>query len=85
MLSCRQIAHQADAFLDGELSFWQKLQVRLHLSMCKACARFMGQMRVMRALIAAEPAAIPNEPGRDADKRITDILSALHEGKKTDD
>jgi len=54
MLTCRDLSHQADAFLDGELGLWQRLRIRQHLSMCNGCAQFMGQMRTTRSLILAE-------------------------------
>ena len=74
MLTCRDLSHQADAFLDGELGPWQRLRIRLHLAMCNGCARFMGQMRATRSLVLAEAeVADPKEVAR-----IDDILAALH-------
>jgi predicted anti-sigma-YlaC factor YlaD len=73
MLSCRDLAHKADAFLDGELSSWKKLQVRLHLSMCNGCYAFMDQMRTTRQLVKAEAQVSPNN-----DAKIDDILSEFH-------
>lgn len=74
MLTCRDLSHQADAFLDGELGFWKRLRIRLHLSMCKGCARFMTQMRTTRSLVVAEAHAA--DTGEAA--RIDSILGALH-------
>ena len=74
MLTCRDLSHQADAFLDGELGLWQRLRIRLHLSMCNGCARFMGQMRTTRSLVVAEASVA--DTGEDA--RIDIILAALH-------
>lgn len=73
MLSCRDLAHQADAILDRELSNWKKLQVRLHLSMCSGCSAFMDQMRMTRRLVKAEAQVSAND-----DVKIDDILSAFH-------
>ena len=86
MLTCRDLAHKADAFLDGELSTWQKLQIRLHMSMCNGCARFMGQMRATRDLTETGADSIddPSGPGNSAeDAQIDSILAALHEGKQS--
>lgn len=74
MLTCREVSHQADAYLDDELSFWKRMRIRLHLLMCNGCARFMGQMRITRSLVAAE--ADSADTGDDA--RIDRILAALH-------
>ena len=76
MLSCRDLAHQADALLDGELSNWKKLQVRLHLSMCGGCSTFMDQMRTTRRLVKAEAQVSVTD-----DATINDILSAFHTKK----
>ena len=70
MLTCREVSHQADAYLDNELGFWKRLRIRLHLFMCNGCARFMGQMRITRSLVLAE--ADTADTGDDA--RIESIL-----------
>ncbi|MCP4304420.1 MAG: zf-HC2 domain-containing protein [bacterium] len=83
MLTCRDVSQQADTYLDGELSLWQRMRTRLHLSMCHGCRRFMAQMRATRGLIDAETGITP--PVSSADNRkIDDILSALGEEKRTD-
>jgi len=65
MLNCRDLAHQTDAFLDGELGLWKKLRIRMHLSMCNGCSLFMDQMRITRSLVDAE--------AQVADTNATDI------------
>ncbi len=79
MLTCRDLSHQADAFLDGELGLWKRLRIRLHLSMCEGCSRFMDQMRTTRSLLRAE--ADVAESGEIAG--IDTILAAFHEGKQS--
>ncbi len=74
MLSCRDLSHQADAFLDCELGLWQRLRIRLHLSMCNGCSRFMGQMRTTRRLITAEAQVADPD-----DAEIDNILAVFHE------
>ncbi len=48
MLNCRQVTEQASALIDGELSLAQRLQMRLHLAMCRHCSRFVNQLRLLR-------------------------------------
>ncbi|MEC5325341.1 MULTISPECIES: zf-HC2 domain-containing protein [unclassified Aurantimonas] len=84
MLTCRDLAQQADAFLDGELNLGQRLRIRLHLSMCNGCARFMGQMRQTRSLITAEARnAASGEDNTAVDTDIDNILDAFHDGKQS--
>ena len=79
MLTCRDLSHQADAFLDGELGLRQRLRIRLHLSMCNGCARFMGQMRTTRSLVEAE--ADVADTGEVAG--VDSILDAFHKEKQS--
>ncbi len=81
MLTCRDVSQQADAYLDGELSLWQRMRTRLHLSMCHGCRRFMAQMRATRALIDTESGATPASSVDN--RKIDDILSTLGEEKQT--
>lgn len=80
MLSCKEVATRASALIDGELSTWQALRMRLHLAMCKGCERFIGQMRTTRDLTEGPPLA--DTPREADDDRIDAILSQLHEEKQ---
>lgn len=85
MLSCKDVAERADAWLDGDIPVLQAMQIRLHLAMCKGCSQFMGQMRVTRALTEKTAEAEGAKSLQAADEaRISDILSQLHKGDQTD-
>lgn len=77
MLSCQDVAARASALIDGELSTWETLQIRLHLAMCKGCGRFVEQMRLTDQLTAE--VADPGEPLQHEvkDGRLAEILSML--------
>lgn len=45
MLSCKDISENATNHLEGELSFSTRLQLRMHLLICKACRQFMRQFQ----------------------------------------
>lgn len=47
-LSCRDVTHLVLKAEDQRLSFAERLGVRLHLLICKACPRFVVQVRFMR-------------------------------------
>jgi len=51
MLNCREVSEQASGLIDGELSWMQHLQIRIHLVMCKHCSRFVSQLRLLRAAL----------------------------------
>jgi len=48
MLSCKEVSHWVSESLDRQLPFWQRIQVRLHLLMCRFCSRFRKQVLFLR-------------------------------------
>lgn len=43
MLACRDVSEKTSAMVDGELSSWERLELRMHLLMCVNCRRFVKQ------------------------------------------
>ncbi len=86
MLTCRELAEQADAFLDKDLGLGQRLRIRLHMLMCCGCNRFMGQMRTTRSLITAEAGSkIACNDHETVDAEIDSILDAFDNTKQSGD
>lgn len=52
MFRCDEVADRASLMVDGELGFWPRLEIRLHLAMCQGCRAFVEQMRRTRDLTA---------------------------------
>ena len=44
MLSCKEITENANSYLDKELPFFTRMKVKLHLSMCIHCRRYVDQL-----------------------------------------
>lgn len=63
MLTCKEQVARSSDYLDGQLSFRERLLVRHHLLFCPNCRRFIKQMRVMQATLRKMPEA----PVVDAD------------------
>ena len=63
MLNCREVSERVSDFLDGTLPFSVRLQMRLHLLMCRFCREYVRQMALvvgaLRRLQRNEPAAEP--------------------------
>jgi len=61
MLKCQQVAERASDFLDAKLTLRARLQMRLHLMMCRFCREYVRQMalivRTVRRLPRDEPPA----------------------------
>ena len=77
MLTCRNVANRASALIDGELSAWDALRIRLHLAICVGCTRFIGQMRATDNVtyeIAKNDDTLQHEA---EDGRFAEVLSML--------
>lgn len=69
MLNCKQITALVTDYLEGRLSFGQRVRFWLHLGMCDGCRRYLRQMRAAVKLagrLAPEP---PPAEVRDALRR----------------
>lgn len=81
MLTCKQLAQlHASDYIDGNLTFWQRASVQLHLAMCGHCRRFMRQMRVAKQVIAAREAPAKDEQAMDL---VIQLMQVRSEGKPT--
>ena len=46
-MKCKEISELGSAYIDGEVSFLQKLEMKLHLLMCQHCRRYISQMTAL--------------------------------------
>ena len=64
MLNCREITERASDSLEGALPWHVRLQVRLHLMMCRFCREYVRQMvlvvRTLQRLRPPRPSAGTN-------------------------
>jgi predicted anti-sigma-YlaC factor YlaD len=62
MLNCREVSERASDFLDAALPYRERLQVRLHLLMCRICREYVRQMTfVVRTLRRLPRVGPPDE------------------------
>ena len=66
MLTCKQQVAVSSDYLDGQLSFRQRLLVRHHLLFCPNCRRFIKQMRVLSATLRK----LPEPPPADLEQTV---------------
>ncbi|NWA00821.1 zf-HC2 domain-containing protein [Pseudomonas gingeri] len=55
MLTCKEQVARSSDYLDGQLSFRERLMVRHHLMFCPNCRRFIRQMRLMQGVLKKMP------------------------------
>lgn len=51
MMTCKQVSQLVSESLDRQLSWRERIGMRIHLYMCNACSRFAEQMRFLRTVV----------------------------------
>lgn len=60
MLTCQEIATLLTDYLEGRLSFWERMEFRLHLGMCASCRAYLRQLKLtMGATRRLDPGEVP--------------------------
>jgi len=67
-LTCQDITRLVSESMDRTLPFTQRLKIRMHLIMCKYCARFEKQVRFLRH-VCQEHEELPSEATLSAKAR----------------
>jgi len=49
MLSCKEVNRLMSQELDRKLSWGERIELKLHVSMCDGCSNFRKQMSVVRS------------------------------------
>jgi predicted anti-sigma-YlaC factor YlaD len=67
LYNCKQAHQMVSEGLDRQLTFSERLQLKLHLSMCHSCSNFNGQMLTLHRAMRQLPANT-SEPRKDQEK-----------------
>ena len=65
MLNCREIAGRASDFIDAALPWHVRLQVRLHLMMCRFCREYVRQVALVSRTLGRLAPRDPSQPTED--------------------
>lgn len=79
MFNCGEVTRLVSESLDRKLPLHQRMGIRIHLFMCKFCARYSKQLKLLRGVmrLAAEERIVTDffEPlPSDAKTRIQGVL-----------
>ena len=55
-LTCKQLTEVITDYLEGTLSFWDRLRFQMHLGMCHACRNYLRQMKMTIQTLGQLPA-----------------------------
>ncbi len=82
MMNCQEISKKVSESFDRPLPIWQRLGIRMHLLMCKYCARFRRQILLLhKALQAFDiPAKEAESLSTEAKDRIRNAIRSLAKG-----
>jgi len=70
MATCRETTELASRAMDQRLPFGDRMAMRMHLAICRNCARFDQQLQEMRRLFRVETGADEDvAPGLTAEAR----------------
>lgn len=58
MLSCQDITALVSDYMEGRLTFGQRVRFQLHLGICRGCRRYLAQMKQTVQLLGK----MPDEP-----------------------
>src|SRR5215471_18023078 len=72
MLSCKELSEKASDYLEGELSAWTRMKIRLHVFLCEHCRRYLHQLRLA---VDAFALAAKTDAEERAEDRILQLLS----------
>ena len=85
MMSCKDVSAMVSRSMEENLSFRERMKVRIHLLFCDACSRFERQARFMDRAMKEYCGRMPDREGEG--KKLPEdvrerIRVALREGKK---
>ncbi|GAA4345512.1 zf-HC2 domain-containing protein [Kangiella taiwanensis] len=61
MLSCKHTIAQGTDYLDKELSFWRKVEMKMHLMICVNCRRYVKQLKQTVVMLSKGQFKQPSE------------------------
>jgi predicted anti-sigma-YlaC factor YlaD len=61
MLSCKHTVEQGSDYIEGELSFRRKVEMKMHLMICVHCRRYVKQLRQTISMLANSRYKEPSE------------------------
>ena len=77
MLNCEEVTAKASQQIDGELGFFERVAVRVHLLMCTKCRLFYAQFKALVRNLPGGTGLEPEPPSAEFVMRVmTDIDAA---------
>lgn len=55
MLTCQQLSELITDYVEGRMPFWQRVQLQMHLGMCRHCRAYLHQMKTTQKTLGKLP------------------------------
>jgi hypothetical protein len=65
MINCEQVTKAAGDFLERKLHWQRRLEVLVHIAMCRGCRTYIEQFRLTLLGLRALPQPAPTPPSTD--------------------
>ncbi len=59
MMVCRDVTELVTDFVEGRMSFWDRMRFQLHIAMCRNCREYVRQIRKTLRLLGDSPPEPP--------------------------
>ena len=81
MFRCQEVSQKVSWSMDAKLPWRHRLAIRIHLMMCRYCARFRRQLALLRRLSRSQepdpsPEASPESLSAEAKARMKEKLGS---------
>ena len=84
MLRCREVSKLVSESMERQLPFRQRMQLWMHLRLCRLCAGFAKQIRLLRRAARQDPERLASDtstPGPTLSQKARErIKAALRDG-----
>jgi predicted anti-sigma-YlaC factor YlaD len=74
-MSCRDLTELVTDYMEGRMSFMQKISFQFHVGMCSPCREYLRQMKLTVQTVsnvAGDPPPMPSEVHDELIKRFRD-------------
>ena len=84
LFNCKEISRLVSESMDRTLPIFQRIGIRIHLLMCRYCARYEKQLRFLRRAIRVYSSAVDNEhhPSTLSEESCNRMKCKLHDHLK---
>lgn len=78
MLSCEEASEMIVDYIDGRVSFSMRMELIMHVMVCRHCRRYLKQFKHVISLVEQTPADDATPPNEDVEQDLLSAYRAKH-------